>query len=94
MNKKLCGLEGGIFGCGKPPCLGWDEKRRWQKHQAHRDGVADFMKAASGLYPHEHGPLSLAKITEAGAETDRILGNFLIDNMFLKRTYVCVCVLS
>lgn len=29
--------------------------------------VAGFMKAASGLYPHEHGPLSLAKTTDAEA---------------------------
>jgi hypothetical protein len=29
--------------------------------------VAGFMMDASGLYPHEHGPLSLAKTTEAGA---------------------------
>lgn len=73
----MCGLEGGIFGMRESRlALAGTKKRRRQNNQAHRDGVAGFMKAASGLYPHEHGPLSLAKITEAGAETDRILGIF------------------
>lgn len=46
--------------------------------------VAGFMKAASGLYPHEHGPLWLAQNYGCrGLKSDRILGNFLIDNMVL-----------
>lgn len=71
-EQKLCGLGGGIFGCEMSPRLGWDEKETSSPEKKFRlTGmalrVAGFMKAASGLYPHEHGPLSLAKTTDAEA---------------------------
>lgn len=87
-EQKLCGLGGGIFGCEMSPRLGWDEKETSSpvKIQAHWDGVAGcrFYEGCLWAIP----PWTWSTFTGKnygcrGLKSDRILGNFLIDNMFL-----------
>lgn len=88
MNKSCVVWEVGIFGCEMSPRLGWDEKRTSSpvKIQAHWDGVAGcrFYEGCLWAIPPWTWSTFIGKNYGCrGLKSDRILGNFLIDNIFL-----------